>query len=1187
MPIPTTTATNTTTSFSTVATPISMPIPTTTPPTTTTSFSYTAGSSSLTITPSPSSTSLVTPPLVATPPINTANLNVATNNLAHSVASQLKQHQNKINKTPTPTHQMEIRHSGLPGPGAVSWKRKSLDRDDSQAAKRLKSDHHDDPYAFDDDEPPVMESSYNNKKNSSSSSSSSSSNTSGYKFKNAMLTRGTPPSTPTPVTSSKTFSSNTVFNSSEESFKDTCDKLVDDLNKPNHKIRRRNSSTSSSELKKSPKKKKKESTASLKQQQRALLNEQHQIINQKESLINEAKVKACDKKSFASHSPILANHMQKHKTTLAGLPNNKNSDSSPPPPAPAPVPSQNNEKKKKGTLWALPIVPKLPQKPSSNTVQPPVKPEKEVDTKDVKNVWLQAFGAPQVAKKIEESPTVKKLTYLDIPPEARRRPRPNFGGLIHFAPDWQKMVKTHHENCRIPAKLINQIATVKPKILNSSKNLNLSETFVHSSNFIHNNQNNKEKSSIYDNSSPDDDLVSQPAATKLTLAAFRANSKLGDPFSNINKEINSTSSSNNSGGFNCVVDSILENRKRLRMTMGRMFRVPFMKEKKKKKNTCDDLPTSEGLGLLLTPGLPALAEDTSADGNYGNFRRQTLLRYLDAIDESPELKAKMLDWKPEVFETKTRRQSNQVKAVTAYREIFGIDLPEKFNKNAKGTKNKKYNKKSSPVKSDKIEPMEVCDKVESPPPTPTPPPKEVEPPKPLPEAKVEPKVEPDEEDDDEPLIKKIKSRASTPVPPPPKTPKGTPKKTPRKSMKSVPITPSTSKKSLPVESSDDEDYTPSEKEEKLQAELQVFALELLNDNLSWADKRVIQNLVIWEPIDPVPFIPEKKYKKTPGTGKKYKKKKSGMDFIKNGTGGRGRPSSTKSSRDVSRAQSAEPEEVHEVIYTLDNVIKESNGWVIDKRAGETILHRAAKMGYPDVTAYGLDFAKINPGIKDNAGIPPLQKAAFKGHGEVVKILLRYGADPNTNVKGTRPLHEALESGNLTAVYHLLTYGSDPLLYDYSGNMPIDLTEGDEDMRRYLSSILNDLHGKPAERWNVSHNKQFITPNFDDSSSSDNDDGDEFEFDVSSNPLPPYYQLKGREGHWVLKGDLSPTKKQPSESQLNKCTSIELSREEFIKISHCSLLGNSKCPNLNNNVKLYRVDTALKKILGVVDSINIK
>ena len=39
--------------------------------------------------------------------------------------------------------------------------------------------------------------------------------------------------------------------------------------------------------------------------------------------------------------------------------------------------------------------------------------------------------------------------------------------------------------------------------------------------------------------------------------------------------------------------------------------------------------------------------------------------------------------------------------------------------------------------------------------------------------------------------------------------------------------------------------------------------------------------------------------------------------------------------------------------------------------------RAAKMGYPDVVAYALDHLRVNPRLKDNAGIPPIHRAAYK------------------------------------------------------------------------------------------------------------------------------------------------------------------------------------------------------------------
>ena len=79
--------------------------------------------------------------------------------------------------------------------------------------------------------------------------------------------------------------------------------------------------------------------------------------------------------------------------------------------------------------------------------------------------------------------------------------------------------------------------------------------------------------------------------------------------------------------------------------------------------------------------------------------------------------------------------------------------------------------------------------------------------------------------------------------------------------------------------------------------------------------------------------------------------------------------------------------------------------MIDKNAGETILHRASKMGYPDVVAYALDLVGMGAMEKDYAGLTPLHKAAFKGHEAIVRLLLKYGADPSGQVKGTRALHE--------------------------------------------------------------------------------------------------------------------------------------------------------------------------------------
>ena len=385
---------------------------------------------------------------------------------------------------------------------------------------------------------------------------------------------------------------------------------------------------------------------------------------------------------------------------------------------------------------------------------------------------------------------------------------------------------------------------------------------------------------------------------------------------------------------------------------------------------------------MSTPGLPDVNEQAIEDDqkliSYASFRRQTLLRFLDGSqDHSPELKAKLLDWKPEVLESKTRHQTTKAREVTAYKEIFG-SLPGIV---------KKPKPKASSSKPKK-------------------PPKEPKEPK-------EPKAPSDEKPQP-----KSKPEAET------KTAEKTPRKTPKKSKKAATAAtetvPSTSEEPEPADigssvnvvydpketAGDDEEV--SEDAEQLQTELQSYALDLLDTNASWERKQVIQNLVIWEPVtDPALLaVPPKtvvdglagnsnsaginvqsaNVSAKKGKNKKVRKRQSGLDFSRKKSVGKG-------SRDVSRAHSpvqpSEDQGSKEIIHTLANVMTDSRHMVLDRSAGETILHRAAKMGYPDVTAYALDMSKMSAVIKDNAGFPPLHKAAMKGHAEIVDYLIRY------------------------------------------------------------------------------------------------------------------------------------------------------------------------------------------------------
>jgi hypothetical protein len=776
-------------------------------------------------------------------------------------------------------------------------------------------------------------------------------------------------------------------------------------------------------------------------------------------------------------------------------------------------------------------------------------------------------------------------------------------------------------------------------------------------------------------------------------------------------------------GANCVVDNILLNRKRLREgdigdgALGRMYKLPFQKEKRKKnKKSFDKLASAtngeEELGLFPTPGLPLLTADTTevlmTTGKFGNFRRFTLLRYLDSLNNFPDLKSKLLDWKPEVFETKTRRQSNQVKAVTSYRDIFGIDLPKshspKYKRGKDGNSGSHHTspptsgtstptKKSTKKEKEKIEkatkmekqtptkkskkhfqeedhtdkeeekkkikdPKESKinkEKVESPEKKKDTKEKCIKTPSPSKSKKVDhgsekknlEEVEKGGDEESKSDKKPKENHESVDVSKDAILPLPSTSETPIKFEKpKLPKTPRKTKKQLKLEAearargelSDDENYQATEDEEQLQNDLQAYALDLLETNKSWERRKIIQNLVIWEAVDPVPLTqgvplpgitmaptdplwqrgvavlnsagitalaaPNIITKGGKRKSKKFKKRTSGLDFGKRKSNTSTMPNKT-SSRDTSRASSPIPggslsqstviEPLTEVIHSLDHVVNEGRHWVINKSAGETILHRAAKQGLPDIASYALSMGKMSPTVKDNAGIPPIHKAAFHGHHKIVELLLKFGTDPNTNVKGTRPLHEALEGGSRRAVHKLLSFGSDPLLYDYSGNMPVDISEGNEHMHGYFGSILADLHGKESKTWNVANNLEFTMP---DLKKSDHDKTDsppinlEDTFELSHQPLPAYYRIGDKPGQYALNVDLRRFTSIDFTRGSGLCSRFEvisMSKDEFIRTARCCLLGHK--PNISSSLNphdgliyLVKVDNYLQKIMGVEASL---
>lgn len=117
----------------------------------------------------------------------------------------------------------------------------------------------------------------------------------------------------------------------------------------------------------------------------------------------------------------------------------------------------------------------------------------------------------------------------------------------------------------------------------------------------------------------------------------------------------------------------------------------------------------------------------------------------------------------------------------------------------------------------------------------------------------------------------------------------------------------------------------------------------------------------------------------------------------------------------------------------------------------------------DVIAYCLDRLDMNPDPKDNAGYTPLHEACSKGHLDIARLLLQFGANHSeTAHSGIRPLHEAVENGYIEVTRLLLAHGADPCLATYAGQTPIMLAEND-DMIQFLKSYLIDLNNDTMKK----------------------------------------------------------------------------------------------------------------------------
>ncbi|XP_035290466.1 BCL-6 corepressor-like protein 1 isoform X1 [Anguilla anguilla] len=198
--------------------------------------------------------------------------------------------------------------------------------------------------------------------------------------------------------------------------------------------------------------------------------------------------------------------------------------------------------------------------------------------------------------------------------------------------------------------------------------------------------------------------------------------------------------------------------------------------------------------------------------------------------------------------------------------------------------------------------------------------------------------------------------------------------------------------------------------------------------------------------------------------------------------------------------------------------------IVNKNAGETLLQRAARLGYQEVVLYCLEKDVREVNRRDNAGYTALHEACSRGWAHIVRVLLDHGADVNCSAQdGTRPIHDAVVNDNMTVVWMLLNHGADPTLATYSGQTALKLAQSNS-MKKFLMEYFADLEGRdeqdPGLCWDFYSSAVFESeekacwdfllslPNEEEAKETEErTEGDCFLFEFSAEPLLPCYHIQ--------------------------------------------------------------------------------
>ncbi|NXX78524.1 BCORL protein, partial [Urocolius indicus] len=208
--------------------------------------------------------------------------------------------------------------------------------------------------------------------------------------------------------------------------------------------------------------------------------------------------------------------------------------------------------------------------------------------------------------------------------------------------------------------------------------------------------------------------------------------------------------------------------------------------------------------------------------------------------------------------------------------------------------------------------------------------------------------------------------------------------------------------------------------------------------------------------------------------------------------------------------------------TAQNVPPGARRLIVNKNAGETLLQRAARLGYKDVVLYCLQKKSSDVNHRDNAGYTALHEACARGWIDILHILLQHGANVNCSAQdGTRQGCRAGANDNLETMWLLLSYGADPTLATYSGQTAVKLATS-EVMKHFLCDYLLDLQGRtdgdPRTAWDfysssVLEGKDSIgcdlllNPPGSSDQEEEEQEADNFMFEFSDKPLLPSYNIQ--------------------------------------------------------------------------------